>query len=232
MWRRNPSGAASAGAPLVNGATLVAVFDARLSTITTSGGAVDSIESLVGGYTAAPPGASGTRPTWNTLSAAFGGSSWTFDGVDDLLKVTGLATGQNLLVYMTLRQISWTEGDYIFSGTGVSTTLYQHTASPNIYLYNGATGNNSSGAAVGSVKRVWAYYKGASSEIKAGSVRTSGVDSGSSTGADFYIGGAAAGSNYSNHESDLIRIYTATAMPDLAELDAWLAVRNGPSVLT
>lgn len=225
------SGGAAAAPPALSGATLVAEFDARRSVVTFNSGKVTNIASTVGSYNAAATGAAETRPTWNSSSASFGGPSWTFDGTDDFLKVTGINTGALTLVYMTLKPITWVLSAYVMSASGVKSTIYQNGSDTNYQLYNGSSGNLTQ-VATGSAKRLWAYFNGTSSEIKGGSIRNSGTDTGAGTGADLYLASSGGTSNFSSYETDLIQIYTAASMPSMSALDAWLSARNGGSFLT
>lgn len=217
--------------PALTGATLVASFDARLSAVTLSAGKVTAIASTVGAFTASATGAAGTRPTWNANSASFGGPSWAFDGVDDFLKITGINAGALTLVYMTIKPTAWTVSSFVMSASGVKSTIYQFPTDTLYSVFNGSQGNATI-ITTGSPKRLWAYFNGTSSEIKGGSVRNSGVDTGSGTGADLYLASLGGVSNFSAYETDLIQIYTAAAMPSMTGLEAWLSARNGAGFLT
>lgn len=219
------------GSPALTGATLVASFDARMSTVTLNAGKVTNIASTVGAFNAVATGAAGTRPTWNTSSAAFGGPSFSFDGIDDFLKITGINAGSQTLIYMTLKPTAWVLSSYVMSATGVKSTIYQNGSEPSYQIYNGSPGNLTQ-IATGGAKRLWAYFNGASSEIKGGSIRNAGADTGAGTGADLYIASAGGASNFCALETDLIQVYTAASMPSMTDLEAWLSARNGASFLT
>ena len=225
-------GGSARNAPPLAGATLVAMFDARrTSTVTTVSGKVTNIASTVGSFAAAATGATSTRPTWNANSASFGGPSFSFDGVDDFLKVSGINTGVQTLVVMTLKPLTWVASAYIFSATGVKSTLYQNGAEPAYNIYNGSVGNTTN-VTTGTAKRLWAYFNGTSSEVKGGSIRNAGVDTGPGTGADLSLGSSGGTANFSSYETDLIAIYAAPSMPSMSGFDAWIATRNGASFLT
>lgn len=215
--------------PTLTGATLVAAFDARLSSVSQSSG-VTNIASTVGSFSATATGAANTRPTWNSFSAAFGGPSWSFDGANDFLKIAGINTGAQTLVYMTLKPLTWVNSAYIMSSSGVKSTIYQNGAEPAYNIYNGSVGNTTI-VTTGSAKRVWAYFNGTSSEVKGGSIRNAGIDVGAGTGADLYLASSGGASNFSSFETDLLMIYTAASMPSMAALDSWLSARNGAAFL-
>ena len=68
-----------------------------------------------------------------------------FDGTNDYLKSGSIAVYRPAIVYICFKQITWTNGDYIFDGySSDGGLLQQKNTTPNIRVYAGAVGADNS----------------------------------------------------------------------------------------
>lgn len=139
----------------------------------------------------------GNRPTY-TVSGAL--KFLLFDGTDDRLdSAAGFTATQPWERLSAIRQVSWTDNDWLYGAIGgLFGILYQVSASPNLRLFDGATGTETTGLAVGSDGVVEERHNGASSRIRVnkGSFATGDGGSSNSTGG-FRIGNGNSG-GYAN----------------------------------
>jgi len=104
----------------------------------------------------------GRYPVWNATTGI------TFDGINDFLKTAIFTLNQPVFIYAIIKQITWTNGDRIWSGYGNDyCALTQLTASPNLVMYalpSGDVSNNN--ATLGFYHVLRCLYNGANSAFQ------------------------------------------------------------------
>jgi hypothetical protein len=122
-----------------------------------------------------------------------------FDGVAHCLKASAFATNQPLSVLLAVKQITWTNQDYLVDGNTTNEILiYQNSASPNLNIYAGNTVAANTGLVVGSYGVVAARINGASSSLQVNLNAPSTGDAGANNLAGLTLGASGGAVNFAN----------------------------------
>jgi hypothetical protein len=79
-------------------------------------------------------------PTWRA-DAGNGKPGVEFDGTNDKLKTVDFSLSQPLTVFAVVKQLAWTDNDYIYdfdNDTSTGPRIYQNSSSPNVYMHAGS----------------------------------------------------------------------------------------------
>lgn len=168
-------------------------------------------------------GTAGQRPLYKTS----GGLSWLlFDGVDDRLNAA-FVVAQPWDRVSAIQQVTWTSGEHIFGGSSSNNgVLFQFSATPNLCMFSGSAGPQSTGLAVATNGVVTERHNGASSKLA--------IDNGAyatgDTGAGVPGGVTIADQNSSGANSN-IRLYGmlmgAFSDAGIAQLRTYLGAKQG-----
>lgn len=155
--------------------------------------------------------------------------SYTFNGTNQYGKTAAFTLNQPTCVLMVVKQVSWTDGDYVWDGNTAATMgLAQLGATPNLSVYAGAAISTNPDLPLGTIGVISAVYNGASSSV--GVDRNAAVtgDAGTGNGGGFTLGAAAGGfvpSHIQVYETVIFPIAPSTAQLD--RLVAGLMARHG-----
>lgn len=146
-------------------------------------------------------------------SGVNGHASLRFDGTNNKLGLT-FTNNQPCTYYVVMKQITWTDGDYIWDGkigTNAVAIIAQRGLTPELnMLSNTAWTNDNTDLAVNTWGVVYAYYNGASSKLRINNNAATTGNPGSTNPEGFTIGSAGGGAFCSNIEVAEILIYAGT----------------------
>lgn len=161
----------------------------------------DFAETSTNGATAVSSGtgeawtlnSTGAKPAQIVKSASLLG-----DGTASKMATANFTLDQPFTEYIVVRQISWTAGDFLTSGTAGAAGVTQRTGTPKIGLNAGSGVADNSDAALGSKVIVTAVFNGASSslQVNAGTATTGDPGAGNPGGLSLFSDNA--GANYGN----------------------------------
>lgn len=141
-----------------------------------------------------------------------------FNGTSHYLKCNAFTLNQPTCVLFVGKQVSWTDGDYVWDGNTAATMgLAQLGATPNLSVYAGAAISTNPDLPLGTIGVISAVYNGASSSV--GVDRNAAVtgDAGAGNGGGFTLGAAAGGfvpSHIQVYETVIFPIAPSTAQLD------------------
>lgn len=129
-------------------------------------------------------------PTWSS-------SGLLFDGANDFMKATAFGTNQMIMVYIVLKQVSWTLDDFIFDGnTDAKVDLAQTATTPGLKAYAGSSGTQNDELAVGTFGLVTVGFKGTSSRMRVNNNAEVNVSLGTNNNTGFCLGSIGSGTGY------------------------------------
>lgn len=117
--------------------------------------------------------------------------SLLFDGVANGMVTSGFTLNQPTILYLVLKQITWTSGDKITDGHTLDTMLIQQETggvSPALRLFAGLGTASNSGLTLDTYGVVTALFNGASSSLQINSATAATGDAGSSNAGGFALG--------------------------------------------
>lgn len=182
-------------------------------------------------------GTGAQQPSYNATGGPNGTPSVLFDGANDTLSAAGLdlpapATTPTWFWFIG-RQITWTSGDRVFSGSA-GMQLLQNGASPNLDMFDGAVANGNTAAALNTYVRAEVYFSGSANDyLKLAATSATGASAGNTNpNAPFSLGSNSAGAQFSNIE--LCEFLVANSLPSAgqrAQLDAYATARYGAGLV-
>lgn len=90
-----------------------------------------------------------------------------FDGLDDYLKTDAFALVQPEYIYAVIKQVRWTNGDYIFDGfTDADGILWQKDVSPGLKIYAGTNSAENANLPINKYGILRILFNGASSKFQ------------------------------------------------------------------
>ncbi len=156
--------------------------------------------------------------------------SVTFDGTNDYLKAAAFSLSQPATVYSVLRQISWTNGEYIFDGNDAThrMVLEQFSGTPLLYIYAGTSDVAPNGDAIlGSNVVISTVFNGSLSWLRINRGTASTGSPGAQGGGGFTLGASNSGGSPSNFVASEFAIYSdAHDVVTAAQIVTTLASRN------
>lgn len=189
----------------------------------------------VGGVTFAQ-GTGAARPTQSASGGPNSQPMMTFDGSDDFIScalVRAAPATTPSVVWMVMRQVSWTSNDAIINDNAGAFAMLQRTASPQIAMSNVTIVNNNAGMTIGTWGRLQAYFSGSTSdEILAIATASTGASAGNTAGTGPRIGTNSGGTTFGNFE--LAEYALFKAKPDAGQktlLDAYVTERYGAGLV-
>jgi hypothetical protein len=136
-----------------------------------------------------------SRPTYQMAT----GYGILFDGVDDILKGSFLSN-QPCTVYMMVKQVSWTNGDYLMDGSALNSgAIYQSGSSPKLFAAAQTSGLTNNLLATSNKGLITFVLSGAAGSVLVvnGSGAVTG-DLGSGNLGGLTLGASAASGNFGN----------------------------------
>jgi hypothetical protein len=134
---------------------------------------------------------SGKRPKFYTNQINGIYPAWRFNGTTDMLvSADAFAWAMPATVYIVLRQISWTNSDFIYDSAvdDAGMGLFQYDVTPKLSVHNGAPLVASDTLSVGSWGIVTSIHNGASSSIRLNAGIPTAGTSGSNSPSGFTLG--------------------------------------------
>lgn len=135
----------------------------------------------------------GAKPAQIVKSASLLG-----DGTNHKMATANFTLDQPFTRFIVARQISWTAGDYLCSGTAGAAGITQVTGTPKIGLSAGAVVADNTGAVLGSKVIIAAVFNGASSSLQVNAATATTGDPGAGNPGGLSILSDNAGANYGN----------------------------------
>lgn len=172
--------------------------------ITVTGAGVSQWDDQSGNSRHLKQGTDTNRPALQT------DGSILFDGADNFLKCDAFTLNQPTTIYGLLRQVTFTNSDFIWSGNdgGGSNRndLFQNTNSPDLSIFAGSTAATNSALSVNAYGAIAAVYNGAASVLQINLVTQTG-NAGAQNAAGFILGSLSTSGNFSNVQVKEIAIY-------------------------
>ena len=157
-------------------------------------------------------------------SATNGKPAVRFDGTDDLLATGAYTRNQPVTVVLSYKSVTITVAhDYIFSGLTDDTLAFISDATPQHYMYSGASGVLKAGSlADGVYARVRCVFNTTSSSVAANGSEEDTGNVGASNGSGIRIGGLAS-SRWANFElAELVEYQRVLSTSELMRLEGYL----------
>jgi hypothetical protein len=137
----------------------------------------------------------GGTPHWSSPGSIL------LDGVDDMLKSASIGVYQPVIVYICFKQVTWSDGDYIFDGYSADGGLLQQkNTTPNLRVYAGAVGADNSAMTL----NTWGYAimcsNGASSYLIVNGVTNGTENFGASNMNGITLASSSGGASFGNIE--------------------------------
>lgn len=165
----------------------------------------------------------GAKPAQIVKSASFLG-----DGTDDFMQTAGFTLDQPFTRFIVARQITWTAGDYLASGTAGAAGITQVTGTPKIGLNAGSGVADNTGAVLGSKVIIAAVFNGANSSLQVNAATATTGDAGAGNPGGLSILSDNAGANSGNWQVyEDITFAGAKAAAEIATVRNYLAARHG-----
>ena len=136
-------------------------------------------------------GADALKPIWSSDGVLF-------DGADDLMKAVGFTFVQPEMIYMVLKQVTWTANDRIFDGDSSTKVLFQSASSPDIKANSGQSSGAASGLLIDTFGIVRVLFNGGSSKLQVNEDAAITGNFGSADMDGFTLGATATGTFPSN----------------------------------
>jgi uncharacterized repeat protein (TIGR02059 family) len=191
----------------------------------------------VGGVTWAQA-TSGSRPTQNATGGPNSTAAMTFDGVDDNLTCTLVRAAPGTtpaVVWLIMKQISWTANEAICNDASATFAILQRTASPQLAMSATSIVNNNSGLAVSGTPwgRVQAYFSNSSSdELLCIATAVSTAGAGNTAGTAPRLGMNGSGSGFGNFGLADVAFFKAKPTgATLTLLNAYVTDRYGSGLV-
>lgn len=140
--------------------------------------------------------ATGTsQPLWSATGVLF-------DGIDNQIKTAAIAAlDQPEFIYIVVKQVTWTNADYIFDGGSLNVGRLQQTGStPQLKIYAGTDSAANSNLAVNTWGIVRVLFNGANSKLQVNNTAAITGDFGASNMGGFSLGARGTVGNYGNIE--------------------------------
>lgn len=183
----------------------VAHFDASQGIIQ-SGGFVSQWNDISGNARHLLQASGANQPAYN----AGGGRPYVeFNGTTHYMKCNPFTLNQPETVYLVAKQVSWTDGDFIFDGNSSSVmALFQTGGTPFVRAYAGvALAGAGTSLTIGNIGVISAVFNGASSRLRVNQQTEASGDAGSSNAGGFALGARGDGVNFSNIQVNEVLIY-------------------------
>lgn len=128
--------------------------------------------------------------------------------IDNFMKTAPFTLEQPTMIYIVVKQVSWTSGDYILDGnTNSSGSVIQTSTSPGLKTYAGTLSTQNDNLAVGAYGIIRCLFNGASSKFQINETAAITADFGSVDMGGFTLGAQGdGGSKWSNIETPEIVI--------------------------
>ena len=166
-------------------------------------------------------GVGADQPLWSANGVLF-------DGATEYMKCGVFAYVQPEMIYMVVKQVTWTDGDYIFDGNVTNNgMLRQETLTPNLTVYSGAFLANAD-LAVDTWGIVRVLFNGALSEFIINDLIPTTGNTGAVDMGGFTLSAQATGNIQANIEvKEIILRNVADTAPNEAAIYAYLAAKYG-----
>lgn len=135
-----------------------------------------------------------------TNQPAYSAGVFTFDGVDNYMKITAdAALIQPTTLYFVGKQVTWTNNEYLWDGNTIASCFVrQIDLTPQIEAYAGTGSANSSDLAVNTYGIVCAKFNGASSSLRVNNNAAITGNFGAGNMGGLYLGSTGGAASFSN----------------------------------
>ena len=122
-----------------------------------------------------------------------------FNGISQFMKTAPFTFVQPEMIYIVLKQVTWTHNAYIFDGNAsVSGILYQLNTTPNLLIYAGVNSGNNTNLPIDTYGIVRVLINGASSSFQINETTAVTGNFGALDMGGFTLGANAGSSNWGN----------------------------------
>jgi len=149
-----------------------------------------------------------------------------FDGVDNFLKADAFTLVQPETIYLLVKQVTWTDADYLFDGNASSSGLvYQKSTSPGLRAFAGALSGENTDLVLDAYGVISVTFNGTSGVFQINNNTALTGDYGAANMGGFILGAiAGGGANWSNIQVKEALIYsTAHDAATRVEIIAYLS---------